>query len=91
MGKQKKTREQKIIADLRRKLDMQSKKEPTFEFKPSPQRPIQPSLITKTIAYPYLLGDLLKTITLTGAIVGAEIILFFLLKKQILLLPNISF
>lgn len=91
MGKHKKTRQEKIIADLRRKLSLKDQpsvlKTPrfTFQLSPSPKPNDQTSSFIYT--HEYLNHDLLKTAFLTSSIVIAEIILFFLSKQQIIKLP----
>lgn len=88
MAKHKKTRQQKIVAELRRKLQIQNQ---TYAFSPS-QTPEQPkkkhAYVLRTTpnvtAYPYIKHDLLKTFILTGTVIIFELILFFLTKYNIL-------
>lgn len=86
MNKHRKTLKEKKLADLRRKF---------YNGAPlSKIEPVQTSVSIKSTPaassinkYPYLIKDTLKTSILTCAIVAAQVILFFLLKKQILVLP----
>lgn len=99
MGKHKKTRQEKIVADLRRKLflqiqtssnliNKQSTSVSNFKLKfsniPSNASSSNTSLI---YTHEYLKFDILKTAFLTSSIVIAEVILFLLSKQQIIKLP----
>jgi hypothetical protein len=98
-----KTRQQKIIADLHRQLSLtkdspMEKQLPKAkeEIKVKPVLQFQPKTIettTKHLAYTnlYLGKDLQKTAFLTAGIVLAQIALFFLFKQHILILPGISY
>lgn len=93
MSKHKKTREQKIIADLRRKLSLQAGQAETakqsttpFSYSYSSSETItKPSAIIYT--HEFLYRDLFKTAFLTLSIVVFEMLLFLLLKNNILRLP----
>lgn len=97
--KQKKTRQQKVIADLRRKL--QTASNAATPLQTMPEKKIMPPIVRQqnstlenTSAVDvnqYLINDLSKTVFLTGLIVLAEFFLFVLLKNQIFVLPKISF
>lgn len=92
MSKQRKTRQQKIISQLRRKL---SSTNPRQDL--SPEHVKQPSYTLssrqtyiktisqkqdiKTLSYPYLKTDLIKTTAITGIIVSVELVLFVLQKN----------
>lgn len=97
MSKHKKTRQQKIIADLRRKIQQtqilhhpdSSNFQKTVSFVPLVTQHTVPRVIEKT--YPYLSHDLLKTTVATSSIVFLELFLFFLLKKHIIVLPMLHF
>ena len=96
MKKNKKTRQEKKIADLHRKLQLQNQSAslPSYSFVHPKKELNSPIIHTTTIAkniHPQLLSDLLKTITLTGIIVFLEGLLSLALKKHIIALPNISF
>lgn len=94
MAKQKKTRQEKIIADLRRQLTQTKRKLPTSIISPSISLTAQPQYnmpIKTAFPHSYLLPDLTKTSLVTSIILIGEFVLFFLLKKQILVLPMITF
>lgn len=99
MGKKKKTREQKIIADLRNQLAEVS---PSYSLKTeeypkqNTKKYISPPFIQVTpkaihVSYQYLYHDLTKTGILTLGIVAAQIILFFLLKNHIIKISMLNF
>ncbi|MGH7245903.1 MAG: hypothetical protein ACREGI_03150 [Candidatus Levyibacteriota bacterium] len=102
MGKHRKTREQKIITELRRKLtqtslnDLPKDQDITpvhHEEKPSHityQFSVKKS-IAQTATTPYLFHDLQKTIFLSLAVIAAEIILFTFLRNHIISLPFIGY
>lgn len=85
MPKKKKTRKQKIIADMRHKV---AAERPEIEYKPQPSADMgQPQLdrvqhsSTQTIdasRYQYLNSDLLKTVILTFSIIAGELVLNYL-------------
>jgi len=102
-----KTRQQKIIADLRRQLST-TKIEPVrtqiltrdkLATEETPQEKKVNTVInnivkdTKHLAYtnPYLAKDLRKTAILTTGIILAQLLLFFLFRQHILILPGISY
>jgi hypothetical protein len=96
MAKKRKTREQKILADLRHNFNH------TFTSQAPLAGKIQaqiPSLIMETRtpktavlnAYPYLAKDLTKTAILTVGIFVFQIILFALLRNHALIIPGISY
>jgi len=109
MAKHKKTKQQKIIADLRRQLQYEN--QTTSSKKPSTEQAI--SNQAKTISlpkefsyknpsenlqnkiasnnYPYLKHDLFKTGVLTGSIIIAQLILFFILKNHLVVLPMVKY
>lgn len=105
MAKNKKTKEQKIISDLRRKLYLQKQtisNSKDTEEKLSSSNNVQipqPSISythtirqnTEVINHTYLYHDLLRTTILTSAIVIGQVILFFLLKNHIINLPLANF
>lgn len=105
MSRHKKTRHQKIIADLRRKLNLKkteslplgveklAKKEAKAE---SPILPKQTPIISQgEISHldtaSYLMHDLSKTAILTTAIVFFQLVFFFLLKTNVVSLPIAGF
>lgn len=90
-----KTRQQKIIAQLRREL--YSKSQSSISLEPH-QKETEPkkqqyayinSHTPKVLVldHPYLKHDLLKTLILTSSIIAFEILLFFLSKNHIFKLP----
>jgi len=95
-----KTRQQKIIADLRRQLTktvepinldtVVEKKTPIKQGITLPERS-QTSPQRLTYTNPYLINDLRKTAILTSCIIVAQFFLFFLLRQHILILPGISY
>ena len=107
MAKKKKTRQQKIIADLRRQLYTSQTKYAPLEIKTEKNTqsvsitlPKQPSLNTTipkipapafTNTYPYLAKDLKKTAILTTAIFAAQLILFFTLVNHIIVIPGLTY
>jgi len=96
MAKKRKTREQKILADLRHNFRHTFISQAPLAGKIQAQIP--PSIITqrteKTVAlnsYPYLIKDLTKTAILTLGIFVSQIILFTLLKNHVLIIPGIGY
>jgi hypothetical protein len=96
MAKKRKTREQKIAANLRHNFSHTFTSEVPLSVKIQPQ--VTSSILKmgspKTIvanAYPYLIKDLSKTAILTLAIFLAQIILFNLLRNHVILIPGISY
>ncbi|HUD04948.1 MAG TPA: hypothetical protein VMR59_03105 [Patescibacteria group bacterium] len=96
MAKKRKTREQKILADLRHNFSHTFASQAPLSVKI--QAPIVPSVAmsqmqrTTTLnAYPYLAKDLTKTAILTLGIFVFQIILFLLLKNHALIIPGISY
>jgi hypothetical protein len=102
MAKRRKTKEQKILADLRHNFrhnyigeapsaqNLQIKLTPNI---PGLQKTIEQKA-PKTIAlnsYPYLAKDLAKTAVLTLTIFAIQIILFTLLRNHALVIPGISY
>ena len=86
MSKHKKTRKEKIIADYRHQVYILKNKNTPFDIPPV-------AVTTNEDAHfsVYALKDVLKTGLLTCSIVAAEIILFFLLKRHIILIPNLNY
>jgi hypothetical protein len=101
MAKKKKTRQQKIIADLRRhSLESLSQKVPIIKAD-APQVAVKETTlkteIVKTenkdnnVSYSYLIHDLKKTAFLTTSIIALQIVLYFTLTHKILVLPGLSY
>ncbi len=87
MGKHRKTRKQKIIADYRHNI---------YSLENQDIPPVKPTVVTTTInvasnPYPHVISDISKTAILTIFIIIGELILFFLLKNPIIILPKISY
>ncbi|MBI2074327.1 MAG: hypothetical protein HYT83_00645 [Candidatus Levybacteria bacterium] len=110
MSKRKKTRQQKIIADLRRKLQSTSHPSstsqaidnksivqntlPNQEKQTNTNKFISTYITNKVVSagvYSYLPYDLQKTFFLTTSIVAVELLLFFLLRNHVIVLPNLNF
>lgn len=103
MGKKRKTYKEKLIADLRRKsYKIEDINTPSFELEKKNHPLNKPSYTPVAIAiqnqaqlgqnpYPYLLKDVTKTGILTASIITIQIILFLMLKNNILSIPGISY
>jgi hypothetical protein len=89
MAKKRKTRQEKRIADLRHTFVNQTIVN-TFESK-LPTVKIERTQPVSYASYPYLIKDLSKTITLTAAIIGTQIILFFILRSHLIKIPGLSY
>lgn len=99
MGKKKKTREQKIIADLRNQLAQTA---PSYTLSKTEEHrqekhvynPLQSPQTTVKVSngtYAYLSHDLIKTGILTASLTGIQLVLFFLLKNHIVRIPMLSY
>jgi len=102
-----KTRQEKIIADLHRKLQSQSSLSssagetssiekphthaPKYSYIPQVKVPLQISTIATTIDNRYIRDDLIKTTLVTIVIVSCQLLLFFLLKNNMITLPMVSY
>ena len=98
MSKHNKTRNQKIISDLRRKLQTVNSSVTNsiaFPEKSMQEKKISLSENRTTQLYvnlaPYLYRDLMKTALLVSLIIAAQFILFFLLKNHVIALPIAGF
>jgi hypothetical protein len=96
MAKKRKTREQKILADLRHNFRHTFISQAPLAGKNQTQ--IAPSMLAQRVqktvalnAYPYLIKDLTKTAILTLGIFVFQIILFTLLKNHVLIIPGIGY
>ncbi len=93
MAKKKKTRQQKIIADLRRQIYASQDHVVVSVKKETPENQVPSSIIKTNIpirkpeiftnTYPYLVKDLRKTAILSAAIILGQFILLFILKNHI--------
>ena len=80
MGKRRKTREEKVIADLRRKVYSLEVQKPSKTIQ---NMPISTTTTTITIkSHAFLTRDIFKTGVLTGIILLTQLVLYFLLKNQ---------
>ncbi len=88
MGKQRKTREQKIIADLRKKLETTT--QPKFHVASEKETIVkssfieraQPMVTTRSIyTHQYLRQDLRKTAITTCFLAIAELLLLFFMRR----------
>ncbi|MDP2637733.1 MAG: hypothetical protein Q8P26_01580 [Candidatus Levybacteria bacterium] len=80
--KHKKTRKQKIIADIHRNVY-------TLEGNTVSINPVTSA--NNSASYSYVVRDISKTGLLSLSIIVTEIILFFLLKNHIITLPNLNY
>jgi len=85
-ARHKKTRKEKIIADYRHQVYILKNKD----------MPLNNSTLNISVndgAYlnTHVVKDVLKTGILTGSIIAAQIILFFLLKNHIISLPIVKY
>ena len=86
-GKHKKTRRQKILADLNRQTySLENKNISSLED-------ITPTInINNNVrSYSYVLHDVSKTLIITLSLIGLQILLFFLLKNHTIVLPKIGY
>ena len=100
-----KTRQQKIIADLRRQINASQTKSAPLEKKVEKrEEPLYPSLSLPTLNLSekkqpistftntsYLIKDLRKTAILTTSIVAVQLILLLILKNHILILNGLIY
>ena len=94
MRKHKKTRQEKIISDLHRKIQIQRIPTGTSEqYTITQSLPKQPFLsqISTVQTYVHLKQDLTKIFLLTSGILILETILFFILKHNIVTNLNLGF
>lgn len=83
--KHKKTRKEKIIADYRHQVYSLKNKDIPLSVSPNV------GTDKNSYSYTYVLNDVLKTTLLTLSIIAIQIVLFFLLKKHIISIPNLSY
>ena len=86
-AKHKKTRKQKIIADLNRNI---------YTLKNKNISSLNPTINAITFnkgqySYSYVFHDVMKTGILTFVIAALELILFFLLKNHMITIPKINY
>src|ERR1035437_8644021 len=100
-----KTRQQKIIADLKRQINASQTKSAPLEKKfEKHEQPLSPSLnlpkfnlsekkqpISTFTNTTYLIKDLRKTVILTASIVAVQLILLIILKNHILIFNGLVY
>ncbi|MBI2431181.1 MAG: hypothetical protein HYV39_04150 [Candidatus Levybacteria bacterium] len=91
MNKHKKTRKEKMLADLHRKLQFQKQAQTFSTLSTSTYVPQQSMAITTSRPYSYLMYDLIKTSILTTGIIVGEFFLFYFLKTHIIKIPNLAY
>jgi hypothetical protein len=89
MVKVRKSREQKIKAQLRH-FDYHYEV-PTHQVDKNTTIVQAPSMRSEATSYPYLKNDLLKTVVVTGAILGFQMLAFILLKNNIISIPGTGY
>ena len=87
----KKTRQEKILADLRRKNFVYTLENKNLPSMINLQDNISKTNIADVSSYSYIRHDILKTSLLTASIIGFQIILFIFLKNHIIVLPMVSY
>ena len=97
MAKERKTRDQKKLADLRHTFKhvevgqaLPAAKTQTLPIS-TISLPYKPKASILVNQYPYLIKDLSKTGILTLAILAFQIILFISLKNHVLTIPGVSY
>lgn len=97
MAKKRKTRQQKIIADLRHNFNHplvnQSPSEAKIKLQEATinQSVQKAKKITPANEYPFLVKDITKTGVLTVSILAFQVALFFLLKNHTLTIPGLNY
>ncbi len=97
MAKRRKTREQKKLADLRHNFThtlvnhTHSEAKIKLENKENIKPLTKPQTVIAINEYPYLVKDLSKTGLLMATILGLQLILFFLLKNHIFIIPGLIY
>ena len=84
MAKSRKTRHQKEVADLRRQESPVVSSSVLNEYRPSsplPPRTSTHTTVIQTSEYKFVQKDLVKTLSITGAIIIAELVLFFFVMR----------
>lgn len=89
MAKKRKTREGKKLADLRHNFQHQVVLN-TFDSK-LPLAKIGKQETSTSTYHPYVVKDLTKTFMLTGVIVAAQIVLFFILKNHLITIFGLTY
>ena len=97
MAKKRKTKEQKKLADSRHSFSHIIANQPVFTIKTNIKENIVNNSLKQTETYssketyPFLIKDLSKTGILTTAILGFQVILYFLLTNHSLRIPGLIY
>ncbi len=96
MAKKRKTRQDKIIADLRHQLNLSTlpevqEKKTITETKISLAPVTERTYASQTISYDFLISDLRKTAIITTSFIFLQTVLFFLLKNHIIAIPGLNY
>ena len=97
MAKKRKTKEQKKLADSRHSFSHNIANQPVFTIKTNIKESTlnnslkKPETYSSKETYPFLIKDLSKTGILTAAILGFQVILYFLLTKHSLRIPGLIY
>lgn len=95
-----KTKQEKIITDLHRKLHAQSQSAPSSRHVSSPSSTYtyksrnidsSPNVITSSTNLSYIKHDLLKTTIVTSTIVLSQLLLLYLLRSHIIMIPMVRY
>lgn len=86
MSKHKKTRKEKVIADYRHQVYILKNKNIPLNNS-TLAIPVNENSYSNT----HVLKDVLKTGILSFSIIAAQIILFFLLKRHLVSIPNLNY
>lgn len=99
MSKKRKTRQQKMIADLRRQVSSPSSLQtevpsnhPTESLQSYEHLvPKTSQTIITTSPYSFNIRDIYRTAILVAFLIGAELVLFFLLKGKVITIPMLTY
>ncbi len=90
MGKHNKTRKEKIIADLNRKIQIQANGESIFfsqtqepHVEKTVHIPVFQAIEPARNSYTYLFHDIKKSFLITSSIIAFEIVLFLIMQRNI--------
>lgn len=97
-----KTKEQKIISSLHRQLQMQTQKSDpasrniassssTYSYKAKPVSSSQKVTAVHMSNLSHVKHDLIKTTVLMTAIITAQLILYYLLKAHLIIIPIVQY
>ena len=91
MSRHKKTRQEKVAADLRRQQFVYTLESKNFSTPILSKDKPNVLPISSISVYSYVKNDVLKTFLLTLAISGFQVILFLLLKNHVLKIPGLIY